>query len=119
MEHLNDDHREETRRRLHWVHYQIGAPALIYREKMDPNSGFLQIPEHKYPRHNGTEVAELIQRRNRIGTRWYYSMDDVPYIPRRHKKRKHSSSYFFLFFRVFFIDSPHILLAERVGYKTA
>lgn len=59
---------------------------------MDPNSGFLQIPEHKYPRHNGTEVAELIQRRNRIGTRWYYSMDDVPYIPRRHKKRKHSSA---------------------------
>jgi hypothetical protein len=70
------------------IHYQIGAPALIHCEKIDEQSSFLQVPGHKYPRHGVGKIGELIQRRSRLGTRWYYSDEELDERKRRKKKRR-------------------------------
>jgi hypothetical protein len=70
------------------IHYQIGAPALIHCEKIDEQSSFLQVPGHKYPRHDTGKIEELIQRRNRLGARWYYSTEEIQERKRRKKKRR-------------------------------
>ena len=69
------------------AHYQIGAPALIYREKIGKESAFLQVSGHNYPPHCSVDIAEHVQRKNRLATRWNFLTGDVPPINAR-KRRK-------------------------------
>jgi hypothetical protein len=68
------------------IHYQIGAPALIYREKIGKQSAFLAIPGHEYPPNCYIDIAEHTQRKNRFATRWNYATEDVPPIDAKKKR---------------------------------
>lgn len=71
------------------MHYQIGAPSLIYREKVPKDSeAFLQISGHEYPRHRSRDIAEHIQRKNRLAIRWNFATGDLPPIKEQKRKRK-------------------------------
>lgn len=64
------------------MYYQMGAPALVYRERLDFDTSFVQVPGSKYTNtkpDKSSEQAKIlhesIQRQNRVKTRWNFSVD--------------------------------------------